>query len=106
MAASARHVLLALLLFLAHDLAQAVSEPTPLVPCNFTVEQVIKQVGWKVLPGSAAPVLIPMECTPEGAIHSIFLFSMLLTGNLSAFTPFMKDLRTLDVNSNQLTGEY
>lgn len=104
MASFARLALLVFLALLAQAHAVGAAGSSQRVPCNITVEQMLEVAGWKPLGpgGSNKPI---MECTPNGTIHTIYLVDQLLSGNLSGFTPFMRDLRILDLNGNRLTGE-
>jgi hypothetical protein len=96
-------VLQTLLALLAHALAAAQAEQR--APCNFTVETVIEQAGWRSLPGPRGPLAPILTCTTNGTIHTINLSGMNVGGKISGFTPFMKDVREIDLNGNTIEGE-
>lgn len=73
-------------------------------PCNFTVEEVIKQAGWQQI-GPRGPQEPVLECTANGTIHTIFLTGMAVSGNISGFTPWMKDMSVLDLTKNHIYGK-
>ena len=74
---------------------------------DLTLQAIMKDLeaaGWKATGprGLNEPIL---ECSPDGTLQTIFLVETKLSGNLSGFTPFMNELRILDINGNHITGE-